>query len=41
MLPEEYTLLFNAVTKTIEALEEIRDKLIKAQQDAEETYISR
>lgn len=40
-MPEEYILLFNTITDVLETLDELRDKLIKAQQDAEEIYISR
>ena len=31
--------LFNAMTKAIEALQAVIDILVKAQQDAEESYI--
>jgi hypothetical protein len=40
-MPEEYTLLFNAITDALEALEKIRAELIWAQQQAEEIYISK
>ena len=40
-MEKEYILLFNAITKAIEALEELRDYLIQAQQMAEEIYISK
>ena len=40
-LPKEYTLLFNTITDMIEELESMRLKLIRAQQEAEELYISR
>ena len=44
--PQYYTRLFNGITDALEALrkrnyEEVRDILIKAQQDAEEMYISK
>ena len=43
--PKYYTRLFNGITDALEALEKqnyikARDVLIKAQQDAEEMYIS-
>ena len=38
---EEYVLLFNTITDVLETLDELRDKLIRAQQDAEENYITR
>ena len=37
----EYTLLFNAITDAISALEALRDLLMAAQIQAEEIYISR
>ena len=37
----EYTLLFNAITDAIFALEALRDLLMAAQIQAEEIYISR
>lgn len=40
-MPEEYTLLFNAITDALKTLEELRDNLIEAQQQAEEMYISK
>ena len=38
---EEYTLLFNAITETIQRLESIKDSLILAQQRAEDIVISK
>lgn len=38
-LTEEYILLFNEVTEAIEELNQIRNRLIKAQQKAEEIFI--
>ena len=40
-MPEEYTLLFNTITDVLDALEELSQKLIAAQQKAEEIYISK
>ena len=40
-MSEEYTLLFNTITDVLEALEELSLKLIHAQQQAEEIYISK
>lgn len=40
-LPGEYLLLFNTISETEIALENLKQKLIKAQMDAEELYISR
>ena len=40
-MTKEYVLLFSAVTDAIAELEELRELLIRAQQDAEEIYISR
>ena len=40
-MPEEYTLLFNAITDALKTLEALRDHLILAQQTAEEIYISK
>ena len=40
-MPEEYILLFNTITDVLEILDKLSDKLIKAQQDAEEIYISK
>ena len=39
-MTKEYLLLFNAVTDAIDALETLRQTLIKAQCAAEEIYIS-
>ena len=38
-MSKEYTLLFSKITETINELEKIKEKLIKAQMDAEELYI--
>ena len=40
-MPEEYTLLFNTITDVLDALEELSQKLIAAQQQAEEIYITK
>ena len=40
-MPEEYILLFNAITDALHILDELRDKLIQAQRDAEEVYIAK
>lgn len=40
-MPPEYTLLFNAITDAIRALEQLLCTLRSAQQKAEEQYISR
>ena len=40
-LTQEYLVLFNAVTSAEQALTELRRRLIEAQQQAEELYISR
>ena len=40
-MPEEYILLFNAITDALTTLENLRNDLIQAQQMAEEIYISR
>lgn len=40
-MPEEYILLFNTITDALKDLEALRDKLILAQQQAEEIYISK
>ena len=37
---EEYTFLFNAISHTIENLEDMRKELIQAQTTAEEIYIT-
>ena len=37
----EYLVLFNAVTCSIEKLEELKKQLMEAQQKAEELYIDR
>lgn len=37
----EYSLLFNAITDAIRALEQLRLALEAAQQEAEELYVSR
>lgn len=38
---QEYVLLFNAITDAISALEALRERLMDAQIQAEEIYISR
>lgn len=38
---EEYTTLFNAITDAIEELEILKEKLIFAQQKAEEIFIEK
>ena len=40
-MPEEYTLLFNAISDALETLDALRKDLIVAQQEAEEKYISK
>ena len=40
-MSEEYTLLFNTITDVLEELEKLSQKLIQAQQEAEEIYISK
>jgi len=40
-MTEEYILLFNTITDALETLEQLRNELIHAQQQAEEIYISR
>ena len=40
-MPEEYILLFNAITDALATLETIRNDLMQAQQMAEEIYISK
>jgi hypothetical protein len=40
-MDKEYTLLFNAITDAIKELEILKEKLIKAQQEAEEIYIEK
>lgn len=40
-MPEEYSVLFNAITDTLKTLDELRSNLITAQQQAEELYISK
>lgn len=40
-MPEEYSVLFNAITDALKTLEELRENLIYAQQVAEEIYISK
>lgn len=39
-MPEEYALLFNAITDALETLDMLRKQLMEAQQNAEEIYIS-
>jgi len=40
-LPKEYLLLFNAISDAEYTLEGLKKRLIKAQEDAEELYISK
>lgn len=40
-ITQEYLVLFRAVTEAEQALEELRNRMIEAQQLAEEIYISR
>jgi len=40
-ISQEYLLLFNAITDTEKALDELKQRLILIQQQAEELYISR
>ena len=40
-LPKEYLLLFNAISDAEKTLEILKERLIKAQEDAEELYISK
>lgn len=40
-ITQEYLVLFRAVTEAEQALETLRDRMIEAQQLAEEIYISR
>ena len=40
-MDQNYLLLFNAVTDTIEQLEGMKQRLILMQQEAEEIYISK
>lgn len=40
-ITQEYLVLFRAVTEAEQALEALRDRMIEAQQLAEEIYISR
>ncbi len=40
-MPEEYTVIFNAITDALKTLEELCENLILAQQTAEEIYISK
>ena len=40
-MPEEYIVIFNAITDALKTLEELRENLILAQQTAEEIYISK
>ena len=40
-ITQEYLVLFRAVTEAEQALETLRDRMIEAQQRAEEIYISR
>ena len=40
-MSEEYILLFNTITDALETLDMLRVKLMEAQQNAEEMYISK
>ena len=40
-ITKEYTLLFNALTDTEEALRQLRQRLISIQQQAEELFLAR
>ena len=40
-ITQEYLVLFRSVTEAEQALEELRNRMIEAQQLAEEIYISR
>ena len=40
-IKKEYTLLFNTITDLIEELEQMKQRLIQVQQQAEELFISR
>lgn len=40
-LTKEYLLLFNALTDVEQTLQELRERVVSAQQAAEELYISR
>ncbi len=40
VLKEMYTTLFNEITDTLEEVEKLKEKLIKAQQQTEELYIN-
>ena len=40
-ISQEYLVLFHAVTQAEQALEELRNKLMDAQRQAEEVFISR
>lgn len=37
----EYTYLFNAITKAIEQLDDLKNELLNAQSQAEELYLER
>jgi len=39
-IKKEYALLFNAITDAENTLEQLRDRLISAQQQAEELFLS-
>lgn len=39
-IPQEYAILFNAITEAEEQLQQLRGKLMLAQQLAEEAYIN-
>lgn len=40
-MTSEYTYLFNAITKAIEHLEELKTELLNAQSQAENIYLER
>ncbi len=40
-IPREYVVLFNVITETEQALKNLSEKLIQAQQLAEELYINK
>lgn len=40
-LSKEYILLFNEITEAIESLDQIKERLVLAQQKAEELFISK
>ena len=40
-ISKEYLLLFNTLTELEQSLMELRDRLVRAQQEAEECYLQR